>query len=162
MSDLWLKDMMKRLLTMEKQALTDEGVTTVGGVHYFPYEQETFPYFVNRLDGLDQIVQGVGEDEYVYEAKVDVLLVVAHLTSGYKSENADVIYDYIVYLINYFSQNRSLQSTDYPNAPQYLDPIDMDLDLSTGVSVFTNAGISAQQVGTRFTVSIQYQIPRPL
>lgn len=154
---------MKRLLAMEKQALTDQNITGVGGAYYFPYQQETFPYFVNRLvDVRNAYTQKtIAEDENLYELEVQSTLVIAHLTSGYKFENADNIYDYIVYIMNYFTLNEGMTSDEYTSPPQYLSPLETQLDFADGVGVFTNAGINAQQVGTRFSITVRYRIPRP-
>jgi hypothetical protein len=143
---------------MEKQALLegDVPVPDAGGASYFPYVQETFPYFVNRLGDI-QIVEGQAEDLYHYSLNIEALLVTGHITSGYKGEKQDLIYDHITSIIDYFSRNRSLTSTDYPNPPQYLYPLDMTLDMSPGVNVFTNSGMGVQQVGSRFTLSVEYE-----
>ncbi len=152
---------MKRVLAMEKQSLTDNSVTGVGGVSFYPYQQETFPYWVNRLVDTPQEIAGIGEDEYDYRVNIEALLVVAHLTSDYKGDKHDLIYDYIVYVLNYFNDNRELTSDDYEDAPKYLNPLDLETVNSFGVGVFTNAGISAQQLGARFRFTIQYRISRP-
>lgn len=158
MADSWLNDLMKRVLEMEKQALLEGSASPeyVGGAHYFPYKEETFPYFVNRLGDI-AIVEGIAEDLYDYELSIEGLLVIGHITAGYKSENYERIYDYITYMLEYFADNRDLTSTVYPDAPKYLHPLDMTLDISPGVNIFTNSGIDVQQLGSRFTYSVRYE-----
>lgn len=158
MADSWLNDLMKRILEMEKQALLEGSAPPeyVGGAHYFPYKEETFPYFVNRLGDI-AIVEGIAEDLYHYELSIEGLLVIGHITSGYKGEKQERIYDYITYMMEYFADNRELTSTVYPTAPRYLYPLDMTLDMSPGVNIFTNSGIDVQQLGSRFTFTVQYE-----
>lgn len=159
MPDTWLNDLMKRVVAMEIESLTENGVGGVGGAHYFPYMQETFPYFVNRLADITVIKENTAEDVFHYQINIEVLLVVAHMDSGFQGEKTEAIYDYITYLLAYLSEDihQDLQSTAYPTTPRYLNPLGLTPDLSPGVNVFTNSGLGVNQVGTRFTLTVDYE-----
>jgi len=84
-------------------------------------------------------------------------LVTAHATEGYVGEPESDLYLYIPQVVNYFNSRRLLQTTagNYDDAMTHL--MEAQITNNLGFTVFQNAGISAQQVGTAFTLTCVFE-----
>lgn len=156
-----LHNAMLRIASMEKQALADMTPSVAAdAVAFFPWEQESFPYFLNWLSGyrerlsIDDLDDDSAEDIPVEWWTVTIRLVVGHLTQGYKGETALNLYDYMPAITQYFRTHPYLTSDDYTTPLDMIGPLSLTIPDGTGLRVFTNAGISSQQVGTEFTLQI--------
>jgi hypothetical protein len=156
-----LSQAMDRIAAMEKQALADLTPSVpADAVPYFPYEQEAFPYFFNRLSGvepknsLSDQDEDSGEDIVVEYYNITIRLVIGHLGEGYRGERAKDLYEYIPAVLQFFREHSFLTSTAYPSELDYINPLDISIPNGTGLLVFQNAGIVNFQVGTEFTLRL--------
>jgi len=150
----YLRDLMARIQDMQVQALADQGIT-VGAVLQPDY-LNTPPYFASRLTAMNQ---GFNSDEISDRVvTVEMLLVMDHMTAGWKADNAIILamYDYITYIEDFFAQYNQLTSDNFPAPLQYLHPIGATLTSDGGVSSFQYAGVPHQQLGARFTLSVPF------
>ena len=152
---------MTRIAAMEIQALADLSPAVVAeAVAYFPYEQETFPYFTNWLNGvepkysLDDLDVDSGEDIISEYYSVTMRIVMGHLGEGYRGDRALDLYEYIPAILQFFRANPYLTCDAYTTALDYIGVPDIEITSGTGLRVFSNAGISAQQIGAEFTLRL--------
>jgi len=144
---------MTRLVAMEKEALA--AITTnVDAVTYFPYEQDGFPYWTNRLTIAPPSWKSGEFVDYVFS--ITGRLVVAHLTEGYRGEGITKIYQYIPEVLDYFDNRPFLTSTSYPTE---LDDVSPDNGLEIvdiiGPAAYRNDGIGSTQVG----IEVIFRLP---
>lgn len=156
---------MLRLPAMEKQALSSLSTPVMAdAVPFFPWEQEAFPYFSNWWQGpedkysIDDQDEDASEDIGVEWHVVVVRLVIAHLTGGYSGENQANLYDWAPVIQQFFRAHPFLTSTEYPSELDYISPVGVQISDCTGIRVFSNAGISAQQIGCEWTLRIPIMI----
>lgn len=156
----YIQDIMARLVAMEKEALATVAATnnqTPDAVAYWPWEQEGFPYFTNRLGSMSNSPTDYSEDIESYSHTVLIRLVVDHWIAGFDGEKADLAYQYLVAFEDYMRQHPML-TTDagsYTSEPDYLFQ-QMVLTGHTGLVIFQNAGINASQYGIEFTLALPY------
>lgn len=145
-------ELLARVIATAKEALAAlSPAVTADGVPYFLYTQEAFPYFTAR----------VGADEVSYDSHdfdrdtltVILRLVIGHVTENYIGEPENILYDYIPQVKLYMNDHELLQSAAYPTAMVGL--LEARCTSHIGFRVFQNAGISAQQVGTEFTITCE-------
>lgn len=158
MANYDLGALMDRLVEMEKESITSlaDGVDAVS---YFPYEQESFPYWTNRIRGM---VPGyLAQDTAHYPFQIAARLVIGHLTEGYKGEVQTKAYDYIPAVTSYFKDRPGMNSNAHLTQ---MDDIFMDFELVdiVGPIAFQNSGIGVLQVGVEFIftlpiIDIQYR-----
>jgi len=155
----YLHDALDRIAAMQKEALNTITAGKVDAVPYWPYQQESFPYFTNRLGSVtyEQVGQDLTQAPYV----VLMRLVIAHLTEGYKGEPQDRVYDYIPEIETYFWRQHNLTTTggSYTARPPYLSQA-IFIASHTGLVVFQNAGTFANQVGVEFTLETPFIGPQ--
>jgi hypothetical protein len=147
----YLTDLFARVAALEREA-----VPTAAAVPYALYHQEWLPYFTNRLGDTAPEPDSERYSRRVYT--VVVRLVVAHLGAGYGGEAETLLYDLIPAVESAFERGRWLQSAAFPQPPDALDPQGVTFARATGLTVFSNAGIPAQQVGVEFTLRAAYHI----
>jgi hypothetical protein len=114
------------------------------------YEQAAFPYFTLRIG--ETTFADMDEDRETRTYTVVIRLVIGHVTEGYEGDLETALYDYIVAVEDAFANRRGLQSPTYSAGMRYLNPRVTRLTRSTGLRVFQNIGIDAQQVGVEFTL----------
>lgn len=153
MTALDYNNLLNRVAALQKEALLSlTPAVTADAVPYFIHTQETFPYFTNRIGGDD--IQYDSEEFDRDTLVVTMRLVVGHITSGYVGEPESNLYTYIPALKTYFNEREMLQSAAYTTAMTGL--IRARVTAHLGFRVFQNAGISAQQVGTEFTLTCEF------
>lgn len=147
MTTIDLNDLLARVCALDKEAMLTIGVTA-DAVPYFFHTQESFPYFTHRIsdDTVDDDSQDFDRDTY----NVVIRLVIGHATEAYVGEPESLLYDAIPVIKEYFNEREELQSAAFATAMRNL--IEARVIGSSGFRVFQNAGISAQQVGTEFTL----------
>lgn len=147
MSDI--QDVFVRALAIAKEALPE-----LSGAPYFFHSQSDFPYMVFRLGSTDYASNS--EDIEDTDMVVIMRLVVAHLTEGYSGENEDTFYSYRATIRRAFARQYFLTSEEYPTPLDAISPRGCFLLSDTGLRVFNTLGITAQQIGTEFTLSVPF------
>lgn len=138
-----------RIVAMQKEIMSDLGVTA-DAVPYFYHVQESFPYWTNRVGDIqiaDDGSEDFDRDTYTFIMR----LVIGHVTEGYRGEVEARLYDYIPEVKYFFNAREGLQSdadTTWLNSL-----IRARVSSCTGFRIFQDAGISANQVGTEFTLT---------
>lgn len=135
--------MMARLLEMEKESIASVS-PDVDGVTYFPYQQEAFPYWTNRMTGVtpDYLAQEIAH----YPFRITGRLVMGHITEGYEGELLERAYLYIPAITSYFKDRPGMNSIAHPTP---IDDIFTDFEFVTinGPFGFQNSGVGVIQVG---------------
>lgn len=146
MANYDLGALMDRLLEMEKEAVDESS-----GVAYFPYEQESFPYWTNRIVGMtpDYVAQDIAH----YPFRIAARLVLGHLTEGYKGELILSAYDHIAAVTAYFKDRPGMNSNAHTTQ---MEDIFTDFELVDviGPAAFRNDGIGNTQVGIEFIFTL--------
>lgn len=159
MANYDLSALMTRLVEMEKESIASVATNGVDAVSYFPYEQDDFPYWTNRIRGMapDYLAQ----DTAHYPFQIAARLVIGHLTEGYKGEVLTKAYEYIPAVTSYFKDKPGMNSIA---SPTQMDDIFTDFEFTdvVGPVAFQNSGIGVLQVGVEFIftlpiIDIQYR-----
>lgn len=119
-----LSNVVDRLVAMETEALSSiAGVGNVDAATYWPYEQQAFPYWWNRVvnmtvrAGEATLAADIDIHEYTFQAG----LVIGHIDSGYSGERVAEAYNYIEAVVAYFNDHRDLtDTTTFTTAPDFL------------------------------------------
>jgi len=156
-SHTYLKLAMKRLASMQKQAMSEISVVS-DAAHYYPYVSGVFPYWYNVLGPMDEgdIADDIGMDLKSIFWTVNAVMVIAHITAGYKGEKAEDAYDYASQWIDFFINHRGLTSTEYPDPLDYLFTPLVRIASSSGLVALQNTGTEQQQAGIRFTITLPF------
>lgn len=150
MTSLDYGNLLARIVAIEKESLAALSTpVTADAVPYFMHTQESFPYFTNRVSADD--IQWDSEDYDSDVLQFTLRLVVGHITEGYSGVPESDLYTYIPQVKTYFNARENLQSAAYLARASGL--IRARITAHLGFRVFQNAGISAQQVGTEFTLT---------
>ena len=145
---------MTRLLQIEKDSVS--GIVTADGVTYYPYQQETLPYWTNQITGLDYVREW-GEDIEVRVYTIQARLILAHTTQDYRGETASRVYEIIPAVQNYIEDRRFLNST------VDTDPLDGVFEgqgfhgaeiTAVNVGQLVNAGLPTGQIAVIFTIRL--------
>lgn len=150
MPDSYLTDLMKRTVACDKEAMA--GVAGFTSVRIFPYQQEGFPYMVNRLGA--KTLTDAPEDQFRYTRAIVKRLVIGHYTSEFQGQLSDKVTEWLVLFEDYYRDNDLLTSTTFPVEPTYLHPLGVSLGADTGLVVFANNGIGVMQIGVEFTLQV--------
>jgi hypothetical protein len=146
-----LQDVFVRVAQMQKEALAPVDVDT----YPFGYfEQGATPYFINRL-GASSIDLYGGSDIFSSPTTIQMRLVIAHITEGYRGDNYERLRGYIEDVLQYFGTHPRLNSAVYPTTPNYLLG-DATIVSHTGEILFQNSGIGVLQVGVEFSLQFTY------
>lgn len=152
-STTYINDILDRVVAMEKEAL----VTFKPGVNavpYWPYQQNEFPYWTNRPGPWSQDFEH-GSDIALDTYTILMRLVAAHVTEDYEGNPQSDLHQWIVAIINFFEDNELLTSTAYSTALDFIYPdAAAEITSHTGVVIFRNAGVLAQQLGVEFTLEV--------
>jgi hypothetical protein len=151
----YIEDAMTRIVEMQKEVFTDDIGEVCDAVPYWPYEQESFPYWTNRLAAMTPDYTEFAEDIQTNPETILMRLVVDHVTAGYKGDKPKKAHEYYVPIIDYFSQHSGLNtdSGTYTTCADYLDPTTQAfITTHTGLVVFSNSGILTMQLGIEFTL----------
>lgn len=161
MADMYdMNEALARLVSMQKAALTGVAANEnqlCDAVAYWPYEQEAFPYFWNRVNSMtvDYLAQDIAIDRY----EIEMGLVIAHYTAGYRGDNTTHAANYIEAVMAYFDAHADMTSI----AP-YTTPLDnLWLDegegavisgIPGGLRTIQNSGIGTIQVAIGFMLDM--------
>lgn len=157
----YIQDIMARLVAMEVESLTTVAATndqTPDAVAYWPYQQEAFPYFTNRLGAMTNLQPGYATEIEDYRHTILIRLVIDHWKAGFEGDKADIAYQYLVAFEDYFRKHPMLTTEAgglFPDDPDYLLE-EMILTGHTGLIIFQNVGIDANQYGIEFTLALPY------
>lgn len=148
-----LNELLARCAEIETAAILSNFAVTVDAKPYFMHQQESFPYFTNRIAG-DEISYDSNEfDRDTYT--VIIRLIIGHATAGYQGESESTLYDYIPVIKTAFNTNEGLISTSYAAAMTALIEGDTArMNSHSGFRVFQDGGlIGVTQVGTEFVLT---------
>lgn len=138
-----------RIAAMQIEVMSDLGVTA-DAVPYFYHVQESFPYWTNRVG--DILVADDGSEDFDRDTYTFIMrLVIGHVTEGYRGEVEARLYDYIPEIKTYFNAREGLECDAYTTWLNGL--IRARISNISGFRIFQDAGISANQVGTEFTLT---------
>jgi len=151
-----VQELLKRARDLEVEAMAALSTPiTAGAREYFFHTQEIMPYFTNRIGGLDVGADSEEFDTYTYQ--VIIRLVIEHVTADFVGVNESDLYLYIPQVVNYFNSRALLRTTSGSYDTAMLHLIEARISSSTGFRIFTDAGISAQQVGTEFVLTCIFE-----
>lgn len=153
MSSVDVNEMLDRIVAIEKAYFASIS-QAVDSLPYALHSQESFPYLTHRVSRLDLSYED--EDYTVNTYTVLSRLIIGHVTENYVGMTEDNLYTWLPGLVTYFQQRRLLQSAAYPVSMNKLVGAEMQQGASTGLVIFQNTGISAQQVGTEFTTICEF------
>lgn len=148
----YLTDLLDRCAALQIEAMASISVTADAKPYFF-HQQETFPYFTNRINDIPITGYGTGEeDENEDQNTVDIImrLVIGHITSGFPGERESELYTYLPVVKSYFQQREMLQSVAYPT--EMTNMFYVRVVNGGGLRAFENAGISTIQVGAEITL----------
>lgn len=148
----FLEELFARIVEMQKEIIDG-----AGAVPFFFYQQETFPYFTNRLG--EDVITFDSEDYSVRTYTITMRFVMGHITEGQAGAPETQLYTHIPTIEQHFLEHPQLTSDHYPTPITGLSALNTVLTRDTGLRVFNNAGILAQQVGCEFSLSVPYHSP---
>lgn len=149
-----LQEALERLAAIEVEALANLTPPIDADAKPFAiWQQEAFPYFTHRTGGIT--VESDSHDLDVYEVEIVVRLVFGHVTEGYRGQSDERLNTWIPVVMNAINARELLQSAAYPDALDGL--IGARCTFCTGQRTIETAGVQARQVGTEFTVVLQFQ-----
>lgn len=155
-----LSQALSRIADMQVSALA--GMTPsvkADAVPYYPYEQEAYPYFTNRLLGYravtsddeeGMVAEDVAYDEYI----IAMRLVMGHLKEGYEGDLPENLYEYVPVLIDYFDDHQLLTSTTYLTELNFVEPRGVLITGASPYGAFQNAGTINTQLGIEFSLRL--------
>jgi len=133
-------------------------------IAFWPYQQEgPFPYVTKRWGPSADDLKTFDEFIEVSVETVLLRLVMAHIDAGQTDGIQDESHIYMVLIKDYFRKHPMLTTdagTYADQGPDYLlfgsDVFQAPMLSHTGVVVFINSGIGAQQLGCEFTLRLPY------
>lgn len=144
-----IQNALNRIVTMQIECMNDLSVTA-DAKPYFYHVQETFPYWTNRVG--DILITDDGSEDFDRDTYNFIMrLVIGHVTEGYRGEPEARLYDYIPEIKVFFNAREWLESDTYTTAMNGL--IRARISAISGFRIFQDAGLSANQVGTEFTLT---------
>lgn len=156
-----LPDVMARLPILQKAALNAINVSC-DAVDYWPYQQEGFPYWWNRVESMSTEID-MAQDMELHVYTISMALVIAHLTAdGFRGETTHNAYAYIPAVLDYFRGEAArhlavLPSSDYQTAPNGLWTGEGGARITgipNGTRTLSNSGINAQQIAVVFQLEV--------
>lgn len=154
-----LSNVMARLPFLQRAALAAmEPSVGADAVDYWPYQQETFPYFWNRVERM--AVTELSGDIEIHTYAITMALVIAHITQGYEGQNSHEAYRYIPAVLNYFRTHKDLVvdfEQEYSSPPEFLWTQRggaMLTDIPNGTRPITNSGVGVIQAAVLFTLDV--------
>lgn len=159
-----LEHIMERFPVLAKAALATVNDDSTGqpqscdAVHFWPYQQEAFPYWWHRIDDMTP-EEDPGGDLEIHVYSVSAALVIAHLSadahSGYSSDKA---YRWMAAYLNYMRSHRTLvDGTTYTSPPDWLWTAAGGAKITgipNGTRTLANSGVGTQQVAVVFTIEL--------
>jgi hypothetical protein len=152
----YLNDLLDRVAAHE--VLATAPLVEASAKPFFIYQQPTFPYFTNRIESISLDLRSP-QDIETREISVTMRLVVQHVNAGYEGDYERLLYELIPLVEAHFGDARWLLDDAGSNADT-MKPIGAQLTRSRGLAIFQNAGVEAQQIGTEFTLTVQFEFDR--
>lgn len=160
MANYDLQDVMKRLPVLQKAAL-GEIAQKCDAVAYWPYQQEFFPYFWNRIEGMT-VEEDVSGDLNIHRYQVSMALVIGHLVEAkYVGLISELAYPWIGQVLNYFRQynpSHLMDGSEYTSAPDWLWTEEGGariVGIPNGTRTLANSGVgNALQIAVVFTLEV--------
>lgn len=159
MANYDLVDIMARLPVLQKRALDTIGVSSEA-VNYWPYQQEGFPYWWNRIESM---IPGepLSGDISLHIYTVSMALVIAHLTGdAFKGESTYKAYTYIPAVLNYWHNENPRHLFDGSIYKSQPDGLWIDnggaiiTEIPNGNRALAASGLGTQQVALVFVLTI--------
>lgn len=152
-----LGDIMARLPVMQVAALAAMvSPITADAVDYWPYQQEAFPYFWNRIASMSR--EAIAGDTEVHTYFIDMAMVIGHLTEGYQGETSQAAYARIPAVLDFFRLHRDLaDGSTYTTAPDFLwieQGGALISGIPNGTRTLANSGLGVSQVAIVFTLEV--------
>lgn len=159
MANYDLKDVMARLPFLEMESLRDLDVNA-DAVAYWPYQQETFPYFWNRIEGMS--IESLSGDTEVHRYQVSMVLVFGHMVEAkYIGLLTEVVYPWMGRVLDYFREEgpRHLyDGKEYTDAPDWLWTADGGARITgipNGTRTMATSGVgNVSQIAVLFTLEV--------
>lgn len=153
----YIEEALNRIVEMQIEVFADTIGEACDAVPYWPYEQNGFPYWTNRLAAMTTEFTKYAEDIQDNPETILMRLVVDHITAGYEGDVPQKVHEYYVPIVDYFAQHSGL-TTDSGTYPTCMDGLDPDtqafIATHTGLVVFQNSGIISNQLGMEFTLRV--------
>lgn len=151
----YLDDALDRLVAMQQESLNTALGFDCDAKPFWPYFQDTFPYWTNRPGQRNNA--DLSHDVRIKVRNIQMRLVLGHWNEGYEGELAERAVELIVAIDDYFDVREDLSSTTYPSGPDFLMPgFGGRIINDTGLVIFDNSGIGALQIGVEFVLELQY------
>lgn len=155
-----LNEAMNRLPPLQRAALlTLTPQVQSDAVPYWPYVQDAFPYWYSRIESMNT-TEPLSQDIEIHNYTIAMALVIGHISdTGYKGEQPEKAYQWIVAILNYFKDYRpsKLITDEYPNALDYLW-IDEGgariTGIPNGTRTLANSGTEARQLAIVFSLDL--------
>lgn len=142
-----IQALLQRVSDLQKAALNFDSVP------FFIYTQGTLPYWTNRVGPIT--VGGDSEDFDLHTYDILMRLIIGHVTEGVQGERESDLYSYIPRIIDYFNSRALLMDDTF--TVELLDLKDARVVDCRGFSIFAQAGLSTQQIGTEFTLRCRFE-----
>lgn len=157
-----LSEIMKRIAAMQSEAivLKGDGQTQypITAVPYWPYQQESCPYFFNKIVSME--VENIASDITVDRYIIEMGLVCGHLSQGYKGDlSMEVLSEWIPAMLQYFDEHRWLNTKGgiYTKAARWLFSGDDGAEITgipQGQRTVNNAGVETIQHYIGFMLAV--------
>jgi len=151
----YIEEALERIVEMQKEVFADTIGVECDAVPYWPYQQNSFPYWTNRLAAMTPEYIKFSEDIQSNPETILMRLVVDHITARYEGDVPKLVHTWYVPIVDYFAQHSGLNtdSGTYQTCQDLLDPdTQAYIATHTGVVVFQNSGIIDNQLGIEFTL----------
>lgn len=158
MANYNLEDVMDRLPVMQVASLAALATpVTCVSVDYWPFVNQGFPYWWNRIESMSVDMEPGGDIE-IHRYQISMAMVIGHLTEGYDGELSDAAYTRIAGVLDYFRQHKDLcDGAIYTTAPDWLWIADGGAQITgipNGTRTLANSGLGVQQVAVVFNLEI--------
>lgn len=134
-------------------ALQQEAVIGSDAREYFDFSGAYFPYWTNRIGPSSYDTDS--EEIQVETRRIQMRLVIAHITGNYIGQSEDLLGDYIEAVKRVFAQHPQLDSDTYTTEPVYLTARGAWLESDTGLTYFETFLRDTFQVGIEFTLTAE-------
>lgn len=150
--DIDLNDLLARVIAVALETIADSE-----GKPYWLHSQEAFPFFVARIEQMRHDIDG--EEIDAVEFRIRLRHITGHRTAGYAGEPEQLLNEQVPLLIGALLTCGFLQSAAYPDAPDWLEEV--ELESGGDVQAFDAAGVGESgqlQIGTDYVLRCAMRI----